>query len=141
MSQNNESAFEILKVNGVEFSHDDLFRVVHDFYGRIQDDPVLKIPFASVADWPEHIENLTHFWWIRFGGKPYRFSLYNPVGKHFFAGFNQELLTRWLSIFHATLDKNLTPQQAALWKVISERIGESLLIKNDLFKQEFESKK
>src|SRR5437868_5191673 len=90
-------------VKGVLFSHKDLFNVVDDFYTRIQLDPVLQVPFKSVVDWPEHISRLTHFWWVQFGGKPYLFNHYNPVAKHFFAGFNQELLERWLGIFNETL--------------------------------------
>lgn len=131
---------ESVNVNGVSFNHEDIFRVVDDFYTRIQNDSVLQVPFRSVGDWPEHIQRLTHFWWVRFGGKPYLFNHYNPVAKHFFAGFNRELLTRWLSIFHETLQTHLTPEQAALWKLVSERMGEALSIKNELFRREYESR-
>ncbi len=131
---------EILNVNGVSFSHGDIFHVVNDFYTRIQNDPVLQVPFKSVGDWPEHIQRLTHFWWIRFGGKPYLPGPYNPVLKHFFAGFNQELLSRWLSIFHETLQTHLTPEQVTLWKLVSERMGEALSMKNELFKRDYESR-
>lgn len=131
---NNES----IVVGGISFTHQDLLSVIDDFYTRIQNDPVLKIPFQSVSDWPEHIRRLTHFWWIRFGGKPYMFSEYNPVTKHFFAGFNADLLKRWLSIFHQTLEDHLTKEQAHIWKMISERMGEALSLKNDFFKSEYE---
>lgn len=127
-------------VNGISYTHGDIFRVVDDFYGRIQRDPLLQVPFRSVADWPEHIQRLTHFWWVRFGGKPYLFNSYNPVAKHFFAGFNRELLTRWLLIFKETLQVNLTSEQATLWKLISERMGEALLMKNENFRSEYESR-
>lgn len=125
-------------LNGVSFSHDDLFRVVDSFYRQIQYDPLLSVPFRSVADWPEHIDRLTHFWWIRFGGKPYLFNHYSPDAKHFFAGFNRELLTRWLMIFHQTLDRQLNSEQAALWKRISESMGESLMIKNETYRRHYE---
>lgn len=132
---------DIVELSGVQFSHKDIFNVVDDFYTRIQNDPILHVPFKSVVDWPEHIQRLTHFWWIKFGGKPYLFSHYNPVVKHFFAGFNRELLVRWLSIFHQTLETHLQPGQIAIWKLISERMGEGLSIKNELFKQHYESRK
>lgn len=132
---------ETVNVNGVAFSHGDMFRVVDDFYTRIQQDPLLQVPFRSVHDWPEHIRRLTHFWWIRFGGRPYLFSQYNPVLKHFFAGFNQELLARWLELFHQTLQQHLSQEQCALWTLISERMGQSLTMKNELFRQEYESGK
>jgi len=129
---------ETISVNGVQFAHRDIYVVVDDFYTRIQLDPVLQIPFQSVGDWPEHIQKLTHFWWTRFGGKPYLFNHYDPVTKHFFAGFNRELLERWLSIFHDTLRSHLNPSQAELWKLISERMGDALSMKNELFRREYE---
>lgn len=130
----------VVTVSEVQFTHDDLFRVVDKFYARIQLDPVLSVPFKSVADWPEHIERLTHFWWVRFGGSPYLFNHYNPVAKHFFAGFNRELLNRWLFLFQETLRSQLNENQANLWQVISERMGESLAVKNEFFRREYESK-
>lgn len=131
----------IVILNSLEFTHADILRVVDDFYTRIQGDPLLQIPFKSVGDWPEHIRKLTHFWWVRFGGEPYLFNHYNPVAKHYFAGFNRELLTRWLFIFDETLRTHLAPEQAALWKLISERMGEALTAKNDLFGRNYESRK
>lgn len=128
-------------VNGVDFTHDEILRVVDDFYDHIQRDPVLQIPFKSVVDWPEHVQKLTHFWWIRFGGKPYLFTHYNPVAKHYFAGFNRELLTRWLFLFHETLQTHLKPDQAAMWRLVSERMGEGLSVKNEFFRREYESRK
>jgi hemoglobin len=123
-----------VEVNQVSFSHEDISNVVDEFYSRIQADPTLKEPFKSVGDWPEHIRKLTHFWWIRFGGKPYIFHNYNPVAKHFSAGFNRELLKRWLSIFNDTLRTQLTLEQAALWTSIAERMGEALFVKNELLR-------
>lgn len=126
-----------LLVEGVPFNHQDLFVVVDDFYSRVQEDPELKIPFQSVGDWPEHIDRLTHFWWIRFGGQPYMLNQYNPALKHFFSGFNEALLKRWLWLFHQTLDDHLSQEQANLWKQISERMGKALLQKNEFLKSRF----
>jgi hemoglobin len=137
-SENSPCENQTLDVNGVLFKHTDIFNVVDDFYTRIQSDPVLQVPFKSVQDWPEHVQRLTHFWWVRFGGKPYLFNHYNPVMKHFFAGFNRELLTRWLAIFNETLQSHLKPEQTQLWKLISERMGEALSVKNDIFRREYE---
>lgn len=137
MSQVKPQDDETINVNGISFSHKDIFNVVDDFYTRIQKDDLLKVPFQSVHDWPEHIERLTHFWWARFGGRVYLFNDYNPVAKHFYAGFNRELLSRWLQIFDETLSTHLKPEQAKLWKTIAERMGESLSIRNDLLKEEF----
>lgn len=128
-------------VGDVVFTHADIQTVVDDFYTRIQNDPAMSIPFQSVHDWPDHIKRLTHFWWIRFGGRPYLLSNYNPVAKHFFAGFNTELLSRWLNIFHQTLNDHLKDEQVELWGQISKVMGQSLTIKNDFYKQEYERAK
>lgn len=125
-----------IRVNGVEFTHWDIFIVVEDFYRKVAEDPELSIPFKSVHDWPEHIQRLTHFWWIRFGGTPYMFTHYNPVHKHFNAGFNPPLLERWLNLFKETLTERLTPEQTRLWGVIAEKMGDSLSYRNELLKQE-----
>lgn len=139
--ENLPSDIEFINVNGVQFTHKDIYNVVDDFYTRIQQDSILQIPFQSVGDWPEHVQRLTHFWWIRFGGQAYLFSHYNPVAKHFFAGFNRELLARWLSIFYDTLKTHLKPDQAELWRLISERMGEGLSMKNEFFRRDYESGK
>ncbi|AGH95361.1 group III truncated hemoglobin [Pseudobdellovibrio exovorus] len=135
-----EPELNTVAVNGVTFRHQDIYNVIDDFYNRIQQDSILSVSFRSVHDWPEHIERLTHFWWIRFGGHPYLSTEYNPVTKHFFAGFNHNLLERWLGLFHQTLDDRLTLQQSHLWKLISERIGNSLSIKNEMYLRQYSKK-
>ncbi len=129
-----------LVVAGVEFKLKEIFAVVEEFYTRVANDPVLKVPFQSVHDWPEHIDRLTHFWWIRFGGEPYMFSEYNPVMKHFFAGFNEEFLKRWLGMFHEVLDEKLNPEQSQFWKMLSHRMGQALNMRNEMLRKEYEEK-
>lgn len=141
MNQNHPERIEkVVCIDGVTFSHKDLLVVIDDFYSRIQLDPILSIPFRSVGDWPEHIERLTHFWWVRFGGKPYQFGHYSPVTKHFFAGFNRALLARWLHIFDQTLQTHLTKEQSNLWKKVADQMGEALAIKNEIFGKSYESR-
>lgn len=131
---------EFIVVNGVSFTHGDIQTVVQNFYSQIQFDAQLKVPFQSVTDWPEHIKRLTHFWWIRFGGRPYLSNQYDPITKHFFAGFNEVLLARWLMLFQTTLQKHLSEQQQNLWGLISERMGHSLSIQNELRKKDHETR-
>ncbi len=138
MSFNRPNPTDEIIVNGVPFSHEDMFNVVDDFYTRVQSDPLLQIPFQSVHDWPEHIDRITHFWWIRLGGEPYSFAEYNPVQKHFFAGFNSTFLSRWLELFHETLKTHLREDQIQLWTLITQRMGQALSMKNEYFKQHFE---
>jgi hemoglobin len=131
-----EPTQEIL-VNGVSFTHADIGKVVDAFYRRVADDPVLKVPFSSVHDWPAHVARMTHFWWIRFGGAPYLMAQYNPVEKHFFAGFNADFLKRWLSLFRETVTANLRDDQSQFWALVTERMGHSLTIKNELYRSEY----
>lgn len=119
----------------IPFTQKEINTVIEDFYTRIQKDPSLSIPFKSVHNWPEHIDRLTHFWWIRFGGEPYLEVTYNPIEKHYLAGFNEDLLKQWLKLFHATLKDHLSPQQCSLWEDLSSRMGSSLLQRNDALKK------
>lgn len=128
-----------ISINGVNFSHRDIHKVVDAFYSEIPHHPTLNVPFQSVHDWPEHIERLTHFWWIRFGGAPYLFSEYNPVPKHYFAGFNDQLLADWLKLFDKTLRTHLSPAQATMWLRIAAKIGQVLDAKNEMFRKHLES--
>lgn len=129
---------EVLSLNGIEFTHHDIHTVVDRFYSRVQNDPILSVPFMSVHDWPDHVKRLTHFWWIRFGGTPYMLAQYNPVEKHFFAGFNNELLAHWLKLFHETLNDTLRKEQCEIWALASSRMGHALTAKNEMYKQEYE---
>lgn len=124
-----------LTLNGVTFSHRDIRVVVDRFYSKVQEDPLLKTPFASVHDWPEHVRRLTHFWWIRFGGNPYMFTHYNPVPKHYHAGFNGPFLERWLALFHETFREFLNERQTELWTAVSVRMGHALTLKNEMYGQ------
>ncbi len=132
---------DAVTINNVSFAHEDMFEVVDTFYTRVQNDELLKVPFASVHDWPDHIDRLTHFWWIKFGGTPYLIPYYNPVEKHFFAGFNETLLERWLELFHQTLNEKLNPEQAKLWTMISERMGKALSFKNEAYRKYYEQQR
>lgn len=121
-----------LNVYGVHFRWLDISKVITLFYQRVAVDQLLRIPFASVEDWPHHIERLTHFWWIRFGGPPYLDVRYDPIGKHFESGFNHHFLERWLELFDRILRETLNPQQAKLWQEFATSMGASLERNNEL---------
>jgi len=126
-----------LAVGGASFSHGDIRSVVETFYARVEKDPVLSVPFSTVTDWPHHIERLTHFWWARFGGEPYMEATYDPVGKHYAAGFNEAFLTRWLDLFREVLLETLPPEKGAVWNKVASRMGEALTMKNQMMKERF----
>ncbi len=122
---------EAVTFQGVNFSLKDVSNVIGSFYKIVSNDEVLSVPFSSVKDWPSHIENLTHFWWIKFGGARYSDATYNPPLKHFQAGFNKDFLDRWLKLFKTALDSNLTAEQADVWEELSISMGKFLLNMND----------
>jgi hemoglobin len=124
---------DTIELDGVKLSFSDIQRVVDQFYTRVAVDPMLAEPFGSVKDWPHHVERLTHFWWIRLGGRPYLSGVYNPVEKHFNAGFNLPLLQRWLALFQETQEKLLTETQAMLWMEIAQAMGQALFFKNEQY--------
>ena len=93
----------------------------------VQRDPMLSVPFSSVQNWSFHIERLTNFWWWRLGGEPYLTEHYNPIMKHFHAGFNADFLKHWLELFDSALGKNLSDEQQATWKELADQMGEMLL--------------
>lgn len=128
---------DFVEIRSIRFTFRDLHRVVDTFYRQVARDPLLSVPFSSVTDWPHHIEALTHFWWSRFGGRPYMNISYNPVGKHFEAGFNEEFLKQWLALFKSTLQATLTPAQAELWEAISISMGSALSHNNEMMKQHY----
>lgn len=130
-----------ITVANVVLTHGDIETVVRSFYADVAADPLLSVPFQSVQDWPHHIERLTHFWWIRFGGTPYIDTMYNPVEKHFHAGFNQEFLARWTELFQATTHRSLKQDQAELWNTVVNRMGHALSMKNEMYKEHYEHNK
>lgn len=134
MMQSKPKKDSFVTVSGVRYYHSEVFLVVDTFYKSVSTHPSLKVPFKSVYDWPEHIERMTQFWWIRFGGRPYMFSQYNPVLKHYYAGFNKKYLSEWLELFHQTLDIKLTTKQASMWKNLSKQMGIGLLARNEMIR-------
>ncbi|MDX9731975.1 MAG: group III truncated hemoglobin [Bdellovibrionales bacterium] len=119
-------------IGSVELSFVEIRDVVHLFYARVQKDELLSVPFQAVHDWPEHLARLTHFWWIRLGGKQYLSGSYDPITKHYLAGFNVELLNRWLELFEQTVLERLTEEQARSWVDLVKKMGKFLASRNEM---------
>jgi hemoglobin len=126
---------DYLQVNSIKFTFEEMDNVVKKFYAKVAVDDHLQGPFSVVEDWPHHIDRLTHFWWIRFGGKPYMDVMYNPIERHFETGFSKGLLEIWLGLFQDVLNENLTIAQSELWFDFAGRIGEALNRNNDMMKK------
>jgi len=126
----NPRSSDFVSVDQVKFHHFSIYSVVSHFYTNVAKDPILSKAFEDIKDWPHHIDLMTHFWWIRLGGKPYLDYSYNPIPKHFAKGFNGELLARWLSLFEESLNQYLDEEQVKLWLSIAQSIGAFLLKRN-----------
>ena len=110
-----------------DLSESALALLVDRFYARVRRDPEIGPLFeAAVADWPEHLEKLTAFWSsVMLTSGRYKGS---PMAAHMrHAGaITPAMFDRWLELWGATADENLSPNDAALIRVKAERIAESL---------------
>ena len=110
--------------------------VVDDFYNQIQTHPSLSQPFSVVTSWDKHKDKIADFWWVVLGGQPNSSYKYDPVSKHFTAGFNDDLLSDWKELFVKVLTAHLAPNLAKEWQARVELIGENLSKQNDRLIQE-----
>lgn len=99
-------------------------QVVARFYARVRIHPDLGPVFgAHVTDWPEHEAKIAGFWRnaiLREGsynGNPMRIHVSRPDIK-------AEHFPVWLGLFHEVLAAELTPDIAARWGALADRIGE-----------------
>jgi len=102
-----------------------LKRLVHGFYDRVRDDPLLGPVFAArVTDWAPHLEKMVDFWSSvalmtgRYHGTPMPRHLQLPVeAVHF---------DRWLALFRQTAEE-VCPPEGAIWVIErAERIAASI---------------
>lgn len=130
----NESDYVVF--DKISFTHKQIFNVVDSFYRKVSQHPNLSQPFASVDHWPDHIERMTQFWWMKLGGEAYTTTQYAPIPKHYEAGFNSSLLNDWLELFSQTLqEQELSEEQITTWKAMTQRIGIFLTKRNEAYTQ------
>lgn len=111
--------------------HEKVMSVVSEFYDLIQTHPTLAKPFSIVKHWDEHKVKIGEFWWTVLGGKPSQSFKYDPVNKHFDAGFTDELLKDWKLLFKEVLDRHLDGKLSSQWFDRVELIGSNLSIQNN----------
>ncbi|WP_276719980.1 group III truncated hemoglobin [Pseudooceanicola nitratireducens] len=104
-----------------------LTTLVHRFYDRIQQDPMLGPIFATkITDWPPHLDRMVAFWSSvalmtgRYHGA--------PVPKHMHLPVDDSHFDHWLSLFEDTARKVCTPEGAAHVIERAHRIARSLRI-------------
>lgn len=102
-----------------------LTQLVHQFYGKIRNDPTLGPIFAAhISDWTPHLEKMVSFWSSvalmtgRYHGA--------PVPKHAGLPVTWAHFERWLELFRETAHEVCTPIGAEHVIVRAERIARSL---------------
>ncbi|GHA94559.1 preprotein translocase subunit TatC [Algimonas arctica] len=102
--------------------------IVHAFYARVRQDPVLAPIFATkiaAEAWPQHHDHIIDFWSSIFL-KTGRFTG-NPMRKHVaIEGLTPAHFTRWLALFKDTADAVLLPEQSVAMHAMAQRIAQSL---------------
>ena len=83
-------------------TEEEVVRLVHSFYSKVRNDPVLAPIFEShVADWELHLAKLVDFWSSALRGTArYKGA---PIPKHVaLPGLTAALFHRWLALFRET---------------------------------------
>ncbi|MEZ5778942.1 MAG: group III truncated hemoglobin [Paracoccaceae bacterium] len=104
-------------------THQEIDRVVADFYAAIREHPTLGPVFAvHVTDWPAHEAKIARFW--RNAILYERTYDGNPMAVHRAAGnVRPGMFAPWLELFDSVLARNLAPETAAAWSALAHRIG------------------
>jgi hemoglobin len=102
--------------------------VIHDFYGRVRQDPLLAPLFerAIGGDWDHHIEKVCLFWLTATRlGSGYTARDFMPAHmKHRSIGTAE--ISRWLSLFRETVEERCTPEIGDVLRDIADRMVESI---------------
>jgi hemoglobin len=105
----------------------ELRHLVSAFYGAIRTDELLAPLFeGQVADWPAHLKRLGDFWCsVMLGSGSYKG---NPFGAHLplRGALEPAHFERWLSLFHATADREFGADRSAAISQKADRIADSL---------------
>ena len=105
-----------------------IVELVDAFYAKVRRDEVLGPVFARAIAreaWPEHLGKMYAFWSsVMLTSGRYKG---NPMMAHMkVEGIEESLFPRWLQLFAATAEEICPPEIAALFRLKSERIAESL---------------
>ncbi len=102
------------------FHVEDIETIVYDFYGKVQQDPMLAPVFATrIEDWGPHLERMVNFWRavLRSEGTYSQSPKGPPPVIHWnLEGPTHEHYDRWLELFAETV-ANILPPDDARWIV------------------------
>lgn len=104
--------------------------LVHRFYERVRDEPLLGPIFATRIDddaWPQHLDKMVRFWsTILIGSNRY---LGNPMEVHrTLPGLTHAHFDHWLALFHEVTEEVFAPAVAHSVQRRAERMGARLRV-------------
>ena len=112
----------------VQLHDDQITTLVHRFYERIQDEPLLGPVFAAriqAEQWPSHLDKMVRFWSTILRGSNRYFG--NPMIVHSgLAGVTRQHFERWLELFREVAEQHLPQVLADSILQRAERMGRSL---------------
>ena len=112
----------------IQLKDEQITTLVHRFYERVVDEPVLGPIFASRIEddqWPAHLDKMVRFWSTILRGTN-RYTG-NPMIVHAnLSGLTTEHFTRWLDLFREVAEQHLPQVIADSILQRAERMGRSL---------------
>ena len=110
--------------------------LVETFYAKVRQDPVIGPVFnRAIDDWPVHLAKLTDFWSSvmltsgRYKGRPL------PAHVKHADAIRPESFVRWLALWSETTAELFAPRPAEALREKAERIGESLSLGIDFYRE------
>ncbi|MDO7850605.1 group III truncated hemoglobin [Hymenobacter convexus] len=101
----------------------DIIRLVDTFYGRVNEDHLLRPIFNDVAqvDWAHHLPTMYDFWSsVLLGTSRYKGR---PMARHFPLPIKAEHFQQWLTLFRASVDELFAGPKADDAKLRAQSIG------------------
>lgn len=114
-------------------NEEDIEKLVHTFYGKVEEDDRLGFIFNDFADvdWDEHLPKMVDFWsnllfqTRRYKGNPFRQHLPLPIKKQDFS--------RWFGLFESTVDELFEGERADHAKEMAVRIASSFSLRMEMY--------
>jgi hemoglobin len=99
---------------------EDIKTLVDSFYDKVKADSLLG-PVFSHLDWPHHLPVMYNFWSsMLLADQSYRG---NPLQRHLNLAIDQTHFSRWLKLFHETVDEHFAGEKAEEVKMRSQSIA------------------
>jgi hemoglobin len=113
-------------------TEDDIKKLVHSFYAKVNADEMLSPIFNDIAkvNWDEHLPHLCRFWSTLL----FRTATFNgrPFPKHAVLPLERAHFTRWVSLFVATVDELFAGPKAEEAKNFARSIADTFQLRMGL---------